>query len=125
MGDVAALVCALSFAIFMLALALVTLKLARSVSITNRILNDIRHEAVPLLTKLQTTMDHVNEEMARVDGVLGSVEEVAGRINAASKAAQKALTSPLTRLLALGMGARRAIGTTSSGGKEGQDEERG
>lgn len=123
MGGIAALVCAVSFALFMLALAMVTLKLARSLSITNRILDDIRHEAVPLLTKLQTTMDHVNEEMARVDGVLASVERVAGSVNAATKAAQKALTSPLARVLGLGVGARRALGSVSSGGKGARDGE--
>lgn len=122
MSGVAALVCAVSFALLMLALALVTLKLARAMSITNHILNDIRREAVHLLTKLQTTMDHVNEEMARVDGVLKSLEQLAGRINAVTKAAQKALSSPLVRILSLGVGAQRALGAASSGDRSGRGD---
>ncbi len=124
MGGVAALVCAIAFALLMLALAAVTLKLARTLSITNRMLNDVRREAVPLLSKLQTTMDHVNEEMVHVDGVLKSLQQLAGRANAVTKAAERVLTSPLVRILSLGVGAQRALGAASSGEKGGRGGEK-
>jgi len=108
----------------MLALAAVTLKLARTLSITNRMLNDVRREAVPLLSKLQTTMDHVNEEMVHVDGVLKSLQQLAGRANAVTKAAERVLTSPLVRILSLGVGAQRALGAASSGEKGGRGGEK-
>lgn len=109
MGGAAALICAVSFALFMLAVATATWKLARTLSITNRILEDIRRETLPLLGKLQTTMDHMNREMGYVDGVLESVDKLAQRVNSMTKVAQELITSPLVRFLTLGVGVRRAL----------------
>jgi hypothetical protein len=118
MGGVAALVSAASFALVMLALAVVVLKVARTMTITNRILNDIRKEAVPLMGKFQTTMDHVNDEMGYVDGILRSGQKLAERMNSMTKALQQVVTSPLVRILGLGAGVQRALGS-SPNGKEG------
>ena len=108
----------------MLALVIVVLKLARTMAITNGILDDIRRETVPLMGKLQTTMDHINNEMGYVDGVLKSAETLAARANSMTKAAQSLVTSPLMRVLSLGLGVRKALGATS-GGKERAEPERG
>jgi uncharacterized protein YoxC len=118
MGGVAALVAAASFALVMLALAIVVLKLARTMTITNRILNDVRKEAVPLMGKFQTTMDHINDEMGYVDGILRSGEKLAERINSMTKALQQVVTSPLVRIISLGAGVQRVLGA-SPAGKEG------
>lgn len=124
MGGVAALICAISFALLMLALVIVVLKLARTMAITNGILDDIRKETVPLMGKLQTTMDHVNNEMGYVDGVLKSAETLAARANSMTKAAQSLVTSPLARVLSLGLGVRKALGIASPG-KERMEPEKG
>lgn len=114
MGGVAALICAISFALLMLAAVVVVLKLAKTMSITNHILNDIRKGAMPLMGKFQTTMDHINNEMGYVDGILKSTEKMATRANSATKAAQKLVTSPLVKILGLGLGVKRALGFTAS-----------
>jgi uncharacterized protein YoxC len=118
MGGVAALICAASFALVMLTLAIVVLKLAKTMSITNGILNDIRKEAVPLMGKFQTTMDHVNDEMGYVDSILLSGQKLAERMNSMTKALQQVVSSPLVRILSLGAGVQKALGT-ASGKKEG------
>jgi uncharacterized protein YoxC len=114
-GGVAALVCAISFAVLMLALVIVVLKLSRTMAITNGILDDIRKEVVPLMGKLQTTMDHINNEMGYVDGILESAETVAARANSMTKAAQSLVTSPLVKVLSLGLGVRKALGLGTPG----------
>jgi predicted PurR-regulated permease PerM len=114
LGGIAALVCAVSFALLMLAMVMVVVRLAMTMTITNRILNDIRKEAIPLIGKLQATMDHINTEMGYVDGILKSSEKLAERANSATKAAQKVVTSPLTRMLGLGIGIQRALGFRAS-----------
>jgi hypothetical protein len=91
MGGVAALIVASSFALVMLAFAFVVFKMARTLSITNGILNDLRKEAMPLMGKFQTTMDHVNDEMGYVDGILKSGEKLAERANSTTKALQHVL----------------------------------
>ena len=110
MGDVAALICAISFALLMLAGMIVALKLARTMAITNRILNDIRKETLPLMTRVETAMDHVNGEIERLDGVLESLQKVAGRFDSATRTVQRLVASPFARLLTLGMGVQRALG---------------
>lgn len=122
MGSVAALICAISFALVMLALAIVVLKLARTMTITNGILNDIRKEAVPLMGKFETTMDHINDEMGYVDGILRSGEKLAERVNSMTRALQQVVTSPLVRILSLGVGVQRAL-EASPDGKEGDGAE--
>ncbi len=119
MGGVAALVCAVSFGLFMLAAALVTFKLARTMGITNRMLDDIRRQVIPLMGKLQTTMDHVNTEMGYVDGLLAAVQRLAERADSMTRAAQSIFSSPLVKVLTLGMGARRAFARPGDGDGEG------
>ncbi len=125
MGGAAALICAISFALFMLAVAAVAFKLARTLSTTNRILEDFRRETLPLLGKFQTTMDHVNREMGYVDGVLETVEKLAERINSMTKVAQELVASPLVRLLTFGVGIRRALSGSGSGHDGEDSDERG
>jgi hypothetical protein len=110
----------------MLALIIVVLKLSRTMAITNNILDDIRKETVPLMGRLQTTIDHINNEMGYVDGVLKSAEKLATRANSMTQAAQSLVTSPLVRVLSLGLGVQRALGFASAG-KERMEpgEERG
>jgi uncharacterized protein YoxC len=115
MGGVAALICAISFALLMLALIVVVLKLARTMAITNNLLNDIRKETLPLMGRIQTTMDHINNEMGYVDGVLKSVEKVAARANSMTQAAQSLVTSPLVKVLSLGLGVQKALGIFPAG----------
>ncbi|MBN2025363.1 MAG: DUF948 domain-containing protein [Actinobacteria bacterium] len=115
MGGVAALICAISFALLMLALMIVVLKLARTMAITNYILDDIRKEAIPLMARIETTIDHINNEMGYVDGVLKSAEKLAVRANTMTQAAQSLVTSPLVKVLSLGLGVQRALGLKSAG----------
>ena len=115
MGSVATLVCAISFAVLMLALVIVVLKLARTMAITNGILDDIRKEALPLMGRIQTTMDHINNEMGYVDGMLKSAEKLAARANYMTQTAQSLITSPLVRVLSLGLGVQKALGISPAG----------
>lgn len=128
MGGVAALICAISFALLMLALIIVVVKLSRTMAITNNILDDIRKETLPLMGRLETTIDHINNEMGYVDGVLRSAERLAARANSMTQAAQSLITSPLVRVFSLGLGVQRALGFTA-GGRErmepGEERERG
>lgn len=115
------MVCAVSFALFMLALAAVAWKFSRTLALTNRILDDIRRESLPFLGKVQATMDHVNREMEYVDGVLGAVESLASRLDSATRTIQQLVTSPLVRILSLGFGAHRAMAGPSRKGDGGKD----
>lgn len=117
------MIVASSFALVMLAFAFVVFKMARTLSITNGILNDLRKEAMPLMGKFQTTMDHVNDEMGYVDGILKSGEKLAERANSTTKALQHVVSSPLVRILSLGVGVQRALGASRKEGDGAEAEE--
>jgi len=114
LGGVAALVCAISFAVFMLALALVALKLARTISTTNRMLEDVRRQTLPLMGKLQTAMDHVNREMGYLDSILEAAQKLAERVGSVAEAARRLVNSPLFRVLSLGVGAQRTLAASAA-----------
>jgi len=102
----------------MLALIVVVFKLARTMALTNNILDDIRKEALPLMGRVQTTIDHVNNEMGYVDGVLKSIEKIAARANSMTTAAQSLVSSPLVKVLSLGLGVQKALGFSPTGKKK-------
>jgi len=110
MGGVAAMVAAISFGLFMLALALVMIKLARAVSIANHMLDDIRREAIPAMSRVQTAMDHVNTGLELVAGVADNALKIARSVNALGDALHRWVSSPLVKVLGVGAAASRVLG---------------
>jgi uncharacterized protein YoxC len=120
MGGVAAMVCAISFGIFMLAAVWVMFKLARTMRITNDMLDDLRKQTIPMLSRVQTTMDHINQELEYVDRIMGSAEKIASRVNSMTKLAQQLVSSPIVKIIGVGAGIQRAFGSGKE--KEGKIE---
>ncbi len=109
MGGVAALICAISFGILMLAVVIVVFRLSKTVKITNGLLDDLRKQTIPLMTRVQTTMDHLNSELGYLDRIMGSLEKLAERVNSITKVAQRIVSSPLVRIIGLGAGVQQAL----------------
>ena len=74
---------AISFALFMLTATWVMLKLSKTLSITNLFLDDVRKQTIPLMTRFQSTVDHLNNELELVDRMVASGEEhrLAGQLH--------------------------------------------
>ncbi len=113
------MVAAISFGLFMLAVAYVMFKLARAVNIANHMLDDIRRETIPAMSRVQTAMDHVNTGLELVDGVADNALKVAKRVNGLADALHRWVSSPLTRILGVGAAVTRILG----GRREGEPEE--
>ena len=107
-GHVAGLIAAIAFAVMAVFTAWVLYKLVQMLGITNKFLDEVRVETIPLITKFQTTMDHVNTELDRVDGILTAVEGMSQKANAATKVVQEVVTSPIVKILGVGAGAGKA-----------------
>lgn len=114
------MVCAISFGIFMLAAVWVMFKLARTMRITNDMLDDLRKQTIPMLSRVQTTMDHINQELEYVDRIMGSAEKIASRVNSMTKLAQQLVSSPIVKIIGVGAGIQRAFGSGKE--KEGKIE---
>jgi len=119
-GAVTGLAIAGSFALFMIAATWVMFKLSRTLSITNLFLDDVRKQTIPLMTRFQTTMDHLNHELELVDGIMESGERMASRINSMTKVVQKVVSSPLVKIIGVGAGVQKAI--APRGGEEEGEE---
>ncbi|PKQ28647.1 MAG: hypothetical protein CVT63_01670 [Candidatus Anoxymicrobium japonicum] len=109
MGAVAGMIAAIAFAVMSIFTAWLLYQLVKTMGITNRFINDVRVETIPLMTRLQTTMDHVNTELERVDGILTALESMSQKANSATKVVQEVVTSPIVKVLGIGAGAGKAF----------------
>lgn len=101
---------AVAFALMAVFVAWLLYQLVKTMGILNRFMDDVRVETVPLISRLQTTMDHVNTEMSRLDGILVAVESMAQKANSATKVVQEVVTSPVVKAIGISAGAGKAYG---------------
>lgn len=71
----------------------------------------VKKELSPLISKLNTTIDEVNTELSRVDGIVQSAERVSKTVDSTTKAAQEVISSPLIKLVSISAGIKKALST--------------
>jgi hypothetical protein len=59
---------------------------------------DLRRETLPAIAELRATVDSANGELARVDALLDTAEEVGARVEATSRLTWLVLRNPLVKL---------------------------
>ena len=74
-------------------------------------LHDVNQEVVPILTRVQTTVDEVNSELGKVDEITGSVVAVTDRIETTAAAIQSAIGTPVKKMAAFSAGVTEAVST--------------
>jgi uncharacterized protein YoxC len=107
-GQLAALIAAIGFALLMLALCYVVLKLAKTVDETSKLVAGIGDKTVPLLGEVTTSVTHVNQELTRVDAITANVQSMSGNISALTSLFAATLGSPVIKVAAFSYGVRRA-----------------
>jgi uncharacterized protein YoxC len=109
LGGVAAIILAAFWGLLVLFLALVLVNVFRVLESTKMLIDGIRQETVPLLGEVRTTVSNVNRELDRADGLLESAGNIAKSAERLSGVVEKAVSSPLIKLMGLGAGASRAV----------------
>ncbi len=71
-------------------------------------------EVVPILTKAQTTMDGVNQEIGRVDEIMVSAVGATKGAERAVSAVSTGVTAPIRKLSGVAAGLQEAVGTFRS-----------
>ncbi len=71
--------------------------------------DELRERLLPMLEKADVTLDAVNAELLRIDGVVTQFEEVTGRVTSTTTAVHDAVNAPLETLVNLGGSLRRAV----------------
>ena len=105
-GQVAALIAAVAFALLMLALTYVVLKLSKTVEETQRLVAGLTDKTVPLLGEVTTSVTHVNKELVRVDAITANVQSMTGNVSALTSLFAATLGSPIIKVAAFSYGVR-------------------
>lgn len=106
--NTALVVAAVALAVFFI---LVLIQLTKTLNSINEFVKEINRDVPPLLTKLQTTIDEVNDELGRVDEIVQTVQEVSEKVSVTTKIAQEIVSSPLIKVASISAGAKKAIDT--------------
>ncbi|GAB4250943.1 MAG: hypothetical protein Kow00129_11820 [Thermoleophilia bacterium] len=78
-------------------------------------IHDITEETVPILTRLQTTVDEVNSELAKIDEITGSVVHVTETVESTASAVGSAVGAPVKKLAAWSAGLNESVNTFVKG----------
>ena len=107
-GDIALIILAAFWGLLVLFLCVVLLNTFRVLESTKTLIDGIRQETVPLLGEVKTSVQGVNKELDRVDGMLETAGRIVQRIERVAGLVEQAATGPLTKIIGVGAGLRRA-----------------
>jgi uncharacterized protein YoxC len=107
-GEWAAVIAAGAFVLLVLLLAVPILKLGRTLDETTLAIRKAHEGAQPLLLTAQTTMEQVNRELDRVDGITQNAQAVSSNAAALSSVFATTLGGPAIKVAAFSYGIRRA-----------------
>ena len=83
-------------------------RLLASVRALRRSLDELNAQVVPLVDDLRVALEEANEELDRIDRLVGSAESISATVDATSKLAYRALSAPVIKTVAVTSGASRA-----------------
>ncbi|GAC1417445.1 MAG: hypothetical protein NVSMB57_12380 [Actinomycetota bacterium] len=109
-GEWAALVIAIFWAILVVVLAVLTLNFVKVVGSLKTLVDGITAETIPLLDELGNTVRGVNREIERIDGILVAGHKAAEHAATISETVKMAVSNPLVKAIASFAGARKAVG---------------
>ncbi len=98
------------FAIVLLVgfIIIVLVQLKKTLISIDELVKKVNTELTPLLSKARITLDEVNSELSRVNGIVNSIHEVSERVQNTTDVAKKIVASPALKLSGLATGLRVA-----------------
>jgi len=103
------------FVLFGLGLIYMLIRLAGVFSAAGAMVQDVDREVVPILNRLQTTVDEVNQELGSVGSITGNVAAATGALENTTRAVQHTVGSPLKTVAGVSAGLSRAVTTLFEG----------
>lgn len=108
-GQIAALVAAGGFVLLVILLAIPLIKLGRTLDEASTTLRRARENSDPLFTGANTTLDHVNTQLQRVDGITANARAVSSNVSALTSLFTATLGGPLVKTAAFSYGVSKAL----------------
>jgi len=94
-GDVASIALAVFLVLAGLGVAFVCLKLGGTLQRLSAFIKGAQDEVLPVVSKVGTTVDHVNAQMEKVDRITDSAVDAADSVDTAVRAVSTAVTRPV------------------------------
>jgi hypothetical protein len=104
--------------VLVVVLCVVMANLFRVITSTKDLIDGVTSQTVPLLEQVNGTVGLVNQELARVDGILATAETVTGTVGHMVEVVSSTVSSPLVKASAFVYGLRKAAGKAAEGGEE-------
>jgi len=83
-------------------------------------LKDVNQEVVPILTRVEATLDGVNSELGKVDDITGSVAGIAKVAEQTTVAVHGAVSKPAKKLAGMAAGLKKSFDTFLSSRDKGE-----
>ena len=123
-GQIAALIAAVAFALLACVGVFVLLRLARLISEAASMMTELRTRSDTLLEQAGHAVDRAHEQLARTDAIGANLDvinsnlaELTGDISVLTGAVRAMFSGPAGRIAAFAFGVRRAIGLRRAGGR--------
>ncbi|MGH3567347.1 MAG: DUF948 domain-containing protein [Pseudonocardia sp.] len=114
-GQIAALIAAGAFVVLVALLAVPLLKLGRTLDEATLAIHKAHEGSAPLLSDAQTTLQQVNTQLERVDGITSSARTVTSNVSVLTSLFTATLGGPLVRAAAFSYGLNRALKARRAG----------
>lgn len=114
-GDFMQIAIGIFFLLFGLALAYMLLRLAGMLGQVTTMVRDVNHETVPILTRVQTTVDEVNANLSNVDDITENVAAMTGTLENTTSAVSGAVTAPVKKVASVSAGLSEGVSTFFKG----------
>ncbi len=108
-GDWALLILAVFWAILVIVLAILSVRVFRLLDSTTRTLNDFRGELVPILTETRTTVTTVNRNLDHADDILVSAGNITRNVERITTLVDQFMTVPLIKAISWAHGVQKGI----------------
>lgn len=109
-GEVAGLIVAVAWAVLVLFLSYVLVKLGGALKELTRVVGEVGDNTVPVLMEVTTTVATTNVTLASVEEITGNVSSITRNAKALTSIATVGLGNPLIKAVSFSYGVRRAMG---------------
>lgn len=106
--DLAAVIVAVVCLATVAVLTVAVVSLVRTMREMRGVVDELRHRALPMVDDLRDTVAKADEELHRVDGVIGRAEKISATVDHASRLTHRAFAPPLIKGISLVSGAGQA-----------------
>ena len=108
-GDWALLILAVFWAVLVLVIAVVSIKLFQVLDSTREMIDGVRKETVPMLADVRTTITTVNRNLEHADTIIVSAGKITKNVERVSTLVDQFVSLPLIKAISWGHGLQKGV----------------